>query len=185
MNMIILTDERGNDYSTDIKNDISQQIACKELTKNITDNLNLQIAKFNKKGRACAVLSCIDQMNLEEPVLIVTYEELLNIPVSKMLVMIQDADCDAVITVTENLEKQEEDRGIKTDDNHHVIEIIDRTCVSDLKIVEGYYFKVASDFIDSACEMIKKKPNYARGYDISISLNEMILKQKKIAYYKM
>ncbi|MDR2338150.1 MAG: glycosyltransferase family 2 protein [Deltaproteobacteria bacterium] len=69
----------------------------------------------------------------------------------------------------------------KLDDQGNVIEVAEKHPISKNALVSFYYFKKESDFVVCAKEVIRKDNPINGVFYISQTLNEMILKQKKVS----
>lgn len=74
---------------------------------------------------------------------------------------------------------------VKTNAEGKPLEFAEKIPISKNSLVSFYYFKHGTDFVECAKEVIRKD-NLVNGcFFISQTLNEMILKQKKIALHKI
>ena len=67
--------------------------------------------------------------------------------------------------------------------NNEISETAEKRPISKNAIAGFYYFKKGSDFVEAAMKMIEKDANINEFYYIAPSLNEMILKGKKLSAY--
>ena len=74
---------------------------------------------------------------------------------------------------------------VKTDVNGAPLEFAEKMPISKNALVSFYYFKHGKDFVECAKEVIRKDNSVNGNFFISQTLNEMILKQKKIALRKI
>lgn len=74
---------------------------------------------------------------------------------------------------------------VKLDESGLVIQAAEKRPISKNATTGFYYYKKAKDFLDSATLMIKKGASVNGVYYVAPSLNEMVLKQKKIGTYRV
>jgi len=74
---------------------------------------------------------------------------------------------------------------VKMEKNGAPIEFAEKNPISKNALVSFYYFKRGKDFVECAKEVIRKEISINEKFYISQALNEMLLKQKKIAAYKI
>jgi bifunctional N-acetylglucosamine-1-phosphate-uridyltransferase/glucosamine-1-phosphate-acetyltransferase GlmU-like protein len=74
---------------------------------------------------------------------------------------------------------------MKVSESGAPVEFAEKNPISKNALVSFYYFKHGSDFIECAKEVIKKDNPVNGNFYISQTLNEMILRQKKIAFCKI
>lgn len=73
----------------------------------------------------------------------------------------------------------------KTDESGNIIQVEEKLPISKNALVSFYYFKHGSDFVDCAMDVIRKDNPVNGAFYISQTLNEMILRQKKIVMHKI
>jgi dTDP-glucose pyrophosphorylase len=73
----------------------------------------------------------------------------------------------------------------KLDEQDNVMEVAEKRPISNNALVSFYYFKKGSDFTACAKEVIRKDNPINGIFYVSQTLNEMILKQKKIVMCKI
>lgn len=73
----------------------------------------------------------------------------------------------------------------KTNKRGEVIEVAEKRPISKQALVSFYYFKCANDFVECAKDVIRKDNLINGAFYISQTLNEMILRQKKIGMYSI
>ena len=74
---------------------------------------------------------------------------------------------------------------VKLDEDGFVIQAAEKRPISKNATTGFYYYRKAKDFLDSATAMIKKGASVNGIYYVAPSLNEMVLKQKKIGVYRV
>ena len=149
-----------------------------DMLKLLVPNVKVIIAEGETKGSVCTCLLAIDGINDEEPLIIVGVDQVLNINLNE---------------VVNNFIKNDYDAGtihpkwsyVKLDENGFVIQAAEKRPISKNATTGFYYYRKAKDFLDSATAMIKKGASVNGIYYVAPSLNEMVLKQKKIGVYRV
>ena len=73
----------------------------------------------------------------------------------------------------------------KLNDKGYVIEVAEKRPISKNALVSFYYFNKGRDFVACAKDVIRKDNPVNGVFYVSQTVNEMILKQKKVALYKV
>lgn len=73
----------------------------------------------------------------------------------------------------------------KINENNDVVEVAEKKPISKNALVSFYYFRHANDFLECAKDVIRKDNSVNGSFYISQTLNEMILRQKKVKMYKV
>lgn len=136
----------------------------------------------NTKGAVCSALLAIDCMNPDEPLVIVGVNQIVLEPYQDAINDFKDRGLDAGTIVFEDIHPRWS--FMKIDElTGNVIEAAEKNPISKNASTGFYYFSKAEDFIVSSKSMILKKAQINGKFYLSLCLNEMILKQKKIGVY--
>lgn len=150
---------------------------------NLLTNYDCKIIRLDNetKGAACSVMVAVEYIDNETPLIISNADQLLDIDLEEVLSCFENHDA-GVITFESVHPRWSY---VRLDDNNYVIETAEKRPISKSAIAGFYYFAHGKDFITSASSMIKKDANINGFYYTSLSLNEMILGNKKIAVYRI
>lgn len=115
-----------------------------------------------------------------------------------ILMAVDDFVSDSSKKIVQGFRKKSADAGIvsfasvhprysfaKTDANGDVVQVEEKLPISRNALVSFYYFRHGSDFTECAMDVIRKDNPTRGNFYISQTLNEMILRQKKIIMHKI
>jgi dTDP-glucose pyrophosphorylase len=128
------------------------------------------------KGAACSVLMAIDDIDNDDPLIIANADQIFSTGIEGFINKFGSSDA-GVVTF-----KSVHPRWSYAlmDEEGFVIETAEKRPISKHAIAGFYYFRHGHDFVESTMQMIKKDANIDGLYFIAPSLNEMVLKGKKI-----
>jgi len=144
---------------------------------------NAKIIKLDghTQGSACSALMAIEYIDSKVPLLIANSDQLFNNSITELLNNFSKYD-GGVITF-DSVHPRWAYAKISDDDN--VIEIAEKRPISRHALTGFFYFKHGEDFVNSAKDSIRKGGTTNDKYYISTTINEMILRNKKIFAYKI
>ncbi|HEC1885108.1 TPA: glycosyltransferase family 2 protein [Campylobacter jejuni] len=148
-------------------------VAINVLTNNQS---KIIILKNETSGVACSVLMAIDEIDLNQSLLIVNMDQIFEYNLNEFILELSLND--AGVLSFESIHPRW--AYVKCDKDNFVLEAFEKKPASKNAIAGFYYFNKAEYFIKSAFSMIKKDVNYQGKYFIASTLNELILKNKKI-----
>ncbi|EAH9198371.1 glycosyltransferase family 2 protein [Campylobacter jejuni] len=134
------------------------------------------ILKNETQGMVCSVLMAIDEIDLNDSLLIVNMDQIFEYDLNEVVSELSLND--AGVLSFESVHPRW--AYVKCDKNNFVLEAFEKKPVSKNAIAGFYYFNKADFFVKSAFDMIKKDVNYEGKYFIALTLNELILQDKKI-----
>ena len=154
-----------------------------DMIKLLVPNVRVIIAEGKTKGSICTCLLAIDSLDDEESLIIVGADQVLNINLNEVVNNFIKNDYDAGTIIFEDIHPKWS--YVKLDESGLVIQAAEKRPISKNATTGFYYYKKAKDFLDSATLMIKKGASVNGVYYVAPSLNEMVLKQKKIGTYRV
>jgi len=154
-----------------------------DMIKLLVPNVRVIIAERDTKGSICTCLLAIDSLDDEESLIIVGADQVLNINLNEVVNNFIKNDYDAGTIIFEDIHPKWS--YVKLDESGLVIQAAEKRPISKNATTGFYYYKKAKDFLDSATLMIKKGASVNGVYYVAPSLNEMVLKQKKIGTYRV
>lgn len=135
------------------------------------------------KGAICTALLGAEYLKNDEELILMAVDDFID---------------DTGVEIIESFRKNKADAGVvaftsvhprysfaKTNAHGEVIEVAEKRPISKNALVSFYYFKHGNDFIECAKDVIRKDNSVNGAFYISQTLNEMILRQKKVALYKI
>ena len=135
------------------------------------------------KGAICSALLGIDYINNDEDLILMAVDDFIEDSGVDIVNSFKKENCDAGVVSFTSIHPRYS--FVKTDENGQITEFSEKTAISKNALVSFYYFKKGSDFIECAMDVIRKDNPVNGSFYISQTLNEMILKQKKIGLYKI
>jgi dTDP-glucose pyrophosphorylase len=150
-------------------------------TLNLLTDGNCQIVKLQNetKGAACSALMAIEYIDNDVPLIIANADQVFEEDLEKVIRSFEEYD-GGVITFESAHPRWSY---VKVDRNSFVVEASEKKPISKKAVAGFYYFRKGGDFIESAMSMIEKDANVNGFYYIAPSLNEMILRHKKLTTF--
>ncbi|MFS1510722.1 MULTISPECIES: nuclear transport factor 2 family protein [unclassified Vibrio] len=127
------------------------------------------------QGAACSALLAIESIELDKPLIISSFEQVLDFDINPYIQEFIDDGVDAGVFTFESIHPKWS--YVKTDPNGYVTQAAEKMPISKNAIAGTYYFKTAQLFMDAAKSMIRKGVKTNDSFFISPTLNEVILKE--------
>lgn len=144
----------------------------------LDDSIFICDINSNTKGAACSALLAVDNLDLDSPLIISNFEQVIDIDLSCYLNEFVECDAEAGVLTFEAIHPKWS--YVKVNANGYVTEAAEKLPISRHAVAGLYYFKSARLFIDSAKNMIRKDVTYNGLFYISHTLNELILNEGKV-----
>lgn len=135
------------------------------------------------KGAVCTALLGSEYIDTDEELILMAIDDFIDDSGEKILKYFRDTQCDAGVVSFKSVHPRYS--FAKQDAEGRIIEFAEKRPISKNALVSFYYFKRGSDFVSCARDVIRKDNPVNGSFYISQTLNEMILKQKKIGIYKI
>ncbi len=147
-------------------------------TLNILTNHACKIVRLENdtRGAVCSALMAIDHIDNQNPLLIANADQVFHEPVAQLLAPLRDAD--AGVVTFESVHPRWS--YVRVNSTQEVVETAEKRPISRHAIAGLYYFRHGHDFVESAMRSIEKDCSINGSYYIAPTLNEMILKGKRI-----
>jgi dTDP-glucose pyrophosphorylase len=147
-------------------------------TLNIITEQQCKLVKLDNdtQGAACSALMAINHIANEQPLIIANSDQLFDTPIADLLQSLREVD--AGVVTFESVHPRWS--YVRLDEQGFVAETAEKRPISRHAIAGLYYFRHGKDFVDAAMGMIRKDSSVNGSFYIAPSLNEMILKGKKI-----
>ncbi|MBN2809616.1 MAG: glycosyltransferase family 2 protein [Deltaproteobacteria bacterium] len=145
-----------------------------------------QIVKLSSAtaGAACTALLAVEQINNEEPLVIINGDIFGDLQIKEAIAGFQRKHLDGGLIVFEGVHPRWS--YVRCDGiSGLVVEAAEKRPISKLATIGVYYFAHGRDFVTSAMNMIVKDANVDGKYYVCPSYNEMILAQKKIGTHQI
>ncbi len=157
------------------------QIADYKLDKVLTlldDSIELCPINEQTKGAVCSALLAIEHLDLEQPLIVSSFEQVLDIDLSMFVDEFIRRDVDAGVLTFEAIHPKWS--YVKIDKDGFVSQAAEKLPISKNAIAGFYYFKNAQLFVDAAKNMIRNDVTHGNLFYISHTLNEIILNEGKV-----
>lgn len=145
-------------------------------------NSSIIVLKNQTGGALCTCLLALNELSLEEPLIIANCDQIIDINYEKVISDFKKRKLDAGVITFSSIHPRWS--YVKMEDDF-VIEVAEKNPLSRTAIAGFYYFSKAVDFIEAAENTILKENTVNGKFYISSSLNEMILKNKKVGCYRI
>lgn len=132
-------------------------------------------------GAACTVLHTIDMLDLGEPLMIANSDQLVDVDINDFLEDVDNFD-GGIMTFRDTDSKWS---FVRTNQDGLVMEVAEKTPISDQATVGIYYWKRAGDFVESAQDMIRKDIRLKGEFYVAPTFNELILQGKQIKAFEI
>jgi dTDP-glucose pyrophosphorylase len=134
-------------------------------------------------GAACTALMAAEQINNDEPLLILNGDELLDIDYSVPLKFFNDSGFDAGVISFDSVHPRYS--YVRLDENDLVIEAAEKNPISRNATVGFYWYRHGSNFVQAAMRSIRKQALLDKLFFVCPVFNELILEHQKIGVYKI
>jgi hypothetical protein len=135
------------------------------------------------QGAACTALLCINEIDPDDELVIMNANEIIDVDLGAVAGDFRSRNLDAGVTTFPSLHPRYS--YVLLDDKGFVIQAAEKHPISRSAIAGFFWFKRGSDFISAVQNMIRKDAKVDGQFFVSLTLNEMVLKQKVIGTYPL
>jgi dTDP-glucose pyrophosphorylase len=135
------------------------------------------------KGAVCSALLGVEYIDNKEELILMAIDDFMDENSTEIIDQFRRANADAGVVSFNSVHPRYS--FAKIDECSTPVEFAEKTPISKNALVSFYYFRRGSDFVECAKEVIRKDSPVNGRFYISQTLNEMILKQKRIAMRKI
>jgi len=151
--------------------------------KQIDPNSIIIPIRAQTKGAICSALLGAEYIDNDSELILMAIDDFMDDDCLYIINKFREANADAGVVSFTSIHPRYS--FVKTSTDGGILEFSEKLPISKNALVSFYYFKKGKDFVECAKEVIRKD-NLVKGhFFISQTLNEMILKQKKIALHKI
>jgi len=136
------------------------------------------------RGAACTLLLAIDDMKLDDPLIICNCDQVISGGINESLTFFQANEADGGVICFDSVHPKWSFASTE-DDGKTVNELAEKRPISRNAIAGFYYFRRAGDFVAAAQQSILKSASIDGAFYIAPTLNEFILKGKRVLMHKM
>lgn len=127
------------------------------------------------QGAACSALLAIESLELDNPLIISSFEQVLDFDITPYISTFVEEGVDAGVLTFEAIHPKWS--FVKADEYGYVTQAAEKMPISKHAIAGLYYYKTARQFVDAAMSMIRKDIKTNDSFFISPTLNEIILRE--------
>lgn len=145
----------------------------------LNQNARMLSIRGETKGAACTALLASPSIDNDDNLLIVSVNEILDLNYGEAVQAFRDAKLDAGVVTFPSIHPRYS--YVKVDPQTDLlIETAEKHPISQDAAASFYWFAKGSDFVAAAQEMIRKDANVGGLFYICPSLNQLILRQKRV-----
>ena len=133
-------------------------------------------------GALCTSLMAVEYIDNSIPLIIGNNDQILEEEITNILKYFEEMQADCGVVCFESIHPRWSYVRMK---GEQVVETTEKRPISNLAIAGFYYFKKGSDFVEAAKRAIKKGRTEDGNYYLSMSINEMILMNKRVCCYRL
>lgn len=154
------------------------ELALSKIIEMIMPAAKILPLKGMTKGAVCSSLMAIDELDMNAELIIASADHYINDNLQIIVNDFRQANADAGVLTFESVHPKWS--FVKTNAEGFVVQAAEKSAISRNAVAGLYYFRKATDFIDAAKNLIRKDNAIDGNFYLSSSLNELVLKGKKI-----
>lgn len=144
----------------------------------LDDSIEICAINDDTQGAVCSAMLAIEHLDLDEPLIISSFEQVLDLDLAPYLQKFINEDVEAGVLTFESIHPKWS--FVKRNEEGIVSQAAEKYPISKHAIAGFYFFKKARIFIESAKNMIRNDVKYNNLFYISHTLNEVILNEGKV-----
>ena len=166
-----------------VKDEDIKNFQVNSVIKQLVPDSEIIIINDKTMGAVCTALLSIEYINNEEELILLAVDDFIEVSSENILHFFRKNKSDAGVVSFNSVHPRYS--FAKLDENNSVIEVSEKKPISKNALVSFYYYKKGSDFVECAKNVIRKDNLINGSFYLSQTLNEMILRQKKVSLYKI
>ena len=166
-----------------VKDEDIKNFQVNSVIKQLVPDSEIIIINDKTMGAVCTALLSIEYINNEEELILLAVDDFIEVSSENILQFFRKNKSDAGVVSFNSVHPRYS--FAKLDENNSVIEVSEKKPISKNALVSFYYYKKGSDFVECAKNVIRKDNLINGSFYLSQTLNEMILRQKKVSLYKI
>ena len=149
-----------------------------------TDNeINFVGLKHDTQGMPCSILMAMDIINENEPVLVTSADQYINTDLHAHLKYFENNNCDAGCIGFQSVHSKWSYAEINND--NMIERVVEKVPISKNALTSSYYFSSARIMNEAIMANILRGEKTNGKFYLSSCFNELVIKDKKIAYSKI
>jgi dTDP-glucose pyrophosphorylase len=161
-----------------VRNEDCKRWHLDNMFKQLTTHCKVLHVDRETGGAACTALLAVADINNEEPLLIISGNELLDVDFYAVISQFAEKNYDAGVIIFPSVHPRYS--YVRLDHENRVVETAEKNPISNHATASFYWFKQGRAFVEAAQKMILKGAHVDGKYYICPVMNELILKQKII-----
>jgi hypothetical protein len=166
-----------------VKENEIKQFHTDSVIRQIDENAKIIAIRSQTKGAVCTALLGSEFINNEQELILMAIDDFMEDDGTEIIGGFRKAGADAGVVSFSSVHPRYS--FAKLDEAGAPVEFAEKRPISKNALVSFYYFKHGGDFVECAKEIIRKDTPVNGNFYISQTLNEMILKQKKIVMHRI
>jgi dTDP-glucose pyrophosphorylase len=158
--------------------DESEKYCLDKVLSLLSPDLELCNINGSTQGAACSALLAIEKLELNKPLIISSFEQVLDFDLTSYVQQFLGEGVDAGVLTFNAIHPKW--AYVKFDEKFNVFQAAEKAPISRHAIAGFYFFKSAQSFIDAAKEMIRKDEKTNGLFFVAPALNEIILKGGRV-----
>lgn len=139
----------------------------------LDSSLELCLVNEDTQGAVCSALLAVEHLDLDQPLVISSFEQVLDFDIEPYLTMFIEKDVDAGVLTFEGIHPKWS--YVRVDEDNFVLQAEEKTPISKNAVAGFYFFKTASHFVEAAKSIILNDVTHRGMFYTSHTLNELIL----------
>lgn len=135
------------------------------------------------KGAVCTALLAAEYIENDQELLLLAIDDFVEEDTMHVMECFRKNNSDAGLLSFSSIHPRYS--FVNLNENGEVIEIAEKRPISQNALVSFYYYRKGYDFVECAKDMVRKDNAVDGNFYISETMNEMLLRQKKISLYKI
>lgn len=144
----------------------------------LDDSIEVCSISGKTQGAVCSAMLAIEHLDLEQPLIISSFEQVLDFDLAPFIDEFIASDADAGVLTFKSIHPKWS--FVKKDDDGIVYQAAEKQPISSHAIAGFYFFKTGNLFIESAKNMIRNDVMHDGAFYTSHTLNEVILRKGKV-----
>lgn len=149
----------------------------------LSPGANVVQIRRTTSGAACTALLAMADFRSEQPLLIVSGNELVEIDFNAVISKFLEAEFDAGVVIFPSVHPRYS--YVRLNEEGLVVECAEKNPISNNATVGFYWFRRGRDFVESAQQTILKHAHVNGQYYICPTMNEMVLRQARIGAHRI
>jgi choline kinase len=149
----------------------------------LVSNSKIVCVPDSTKGSACTALLAASQINPDDSLLIISANELVECDLYEVVRDFEGSNLDAGTLIFHSIHPRYS--YVRLNEDLMVTEAAQQNPISSHATTGIFWFKRASEFIDSAKAAIRKDSTTSGNFYLAPTFNELILKQRRIGVFKI